>query len=336
MTMKTVFYAWQSQRPNKCNRSLIEEALKRALKELSQDEKDPVEFEIEQDARGVLGSPEISSTILQKIDNCSAFIADVTPVGSLIDGKSTPNPNVLFELGFAWHKMGENRIILVLNDSYGSPEDLPFDISKRCLVRYRFDLDSPDGPGNARTNLTNQFKHLLSAMWHADQVRPLRDSGLSDIDIALFRSVYAKMIEDDSPVCEYEAILKMGQSLVIDEEGVNDAVQMIADAGLWGASAVMGPHRYSHVSSQVMGMERYCEAFLPGYHSLRDEIARKVVEGTNNSKALAKNLDKPEVLVEHVLELFETNDYIRISKNAAGIQVFELKPKLRRLFGSQQ
>lgn len=328
--MKTVFYAWQSQLQNKSNRTLIEEALSQALKKLSQEKRDPVEFEIDQDTRGALGSQEISSTILQKINNCSVFVADITPVGTLKDGKLTPNPNVLFELGFAWHRLGENRVILVLNDAYGSPEDLPFDISKRCLVRYRFDPASTDGSGNVRTGLSIQFMRILSAMWHDDQLLPLRAHGLNNIDIALFKAVYAKILENDEPICDYELILQMGQNLGLDEEGVNDSVQLIADADLWGAAAVMGRHRYSHVGVRTLGMDSYCQAFLPGYPSLQDEIARKVVEGTS-SKELSKALGRPEMLIEHILELLESNDYIRTSKSTGGVRVFELKPKLKRL-----
>ena len=62
MATKTIFYAWQAQRPPKCNRNLIEDALKRALKELSQDQEEPVEFELDQDAQGVTGALDISTT----------------------------------------------------------------------------------------------------------------------------------------------------------------------------------------------------------------------------------------------------------------------------------
>src|SRR5262245_19478972 len=105
MATKTVFYAWQAQLPGACNRSLIKEALDRALEELAQDKKEPVEFALDQDAWGMPGSPDISATILQKIENCSIFVADITPVGTLRNGKKTPNPNVLFELGYAWRKL---------------------------------------------------------------------------------------------------------------------------------------------------------------------------------------------------------------------------------------
>ena len=96
---KTVFYAWQDQLPRKGNRNLIEDALERSIRDLATDETGAIEATLEQDARGAVGAVEISATLLNKINNASCFVADVTPVGRLRDGRPTPNPNVLFELG---------------------------------------------------------------------------------------------------------------------------------------------------------------------------------------------------------------------------------------------
>ena len=234
--MKTIFYAWQAQRPSKCNRSLIEDALERALRELAQDQEEPVEFALDQDAQGVTGALDISTTILRKIETCTIFVADITPVGSLINGKATPNPNVLFELGYAWHKLGESHIILVLNEAFGVPEDLPFDISKRSLVRYHRNAEAEDGPGNVRSALMGRFRSLIAVMARADHLRPLRERDMTETDIALFEAVYAKMLEAETGHLNYEVVLQLGNSLGLDEEGVIDATQMLLGLGLWEAS----------------------------------------------------------------------------------------------------
>jgi hypothetical protein len=41
--------------------------------------------------------PPIFDTILKKIDGAGIFLADVTFVGTRLDGSPTPNPNVLIE-----------------------------------------------------------------------------------------------------------------------------------------------------------------------------------------------------------------------------------------------
>ena len=327
---KTIFYAWQAQRPDKCNRYLIEEALERTFRELADDDQTPVQFTLDQDARGALGSPEISTTILRKIENCNIFVADVTPVGTLINGRPTPNPNVLFELGSAWHTIGENRIILVLNDAFGAPEDLPFDISKRALVRYR--LDDPARVADARNNLAARFRTLILSMARDDHLRPLREAGLSETDIRLFTAIYSKMLEEDGDMCGYDLLLQVGAGFGLVEQDVNDATQMLTDNGFWRADPVAGPHRFSHVLATKRGLELYCKAHWPSYSSLPDEVGRRIVDGMCNSGEIAEALHQPKIVIEHLLKLLEDNDFVRLLHSNAGAQVFDVKPKLKRLF----
>ena len=63
--------------------------------------------EFDAGVEGVSGSPDISSTILTKIDKCGIFFGDLTLVTSYETEedqprtKRSPNPNVFFELGYA-------------------------------------------------------------------------------------------------------------------------------------------------------------------------------------------------------------------------------------------
>ena len=99
--MTTIFFSWQSDLPNKTNRNLIENSIKLALKKMNQDSPYSLITEIDRDTKGVLGSPDIVDSILTKIDKCGLFIADISIINSSLNGKRTPNPNVLFELGYA-------------------------------------------------------------------------------------------------------------------------------------------------------------------------------------------------------------------------------------------
>ena len=111
----TVFYSWQSDLPNSTNRSLIETALEKAAKAISQDETISVEPVIDRDTQGVPGSPDIARTILQKIDRADAFVCDVSIINPQSASRKTPNPNVLLELGYAVKSMGETPIVTHLS-----------------------------------------------------------------------------------------------------------------------------------------------------------------------------------------------------------------------------
>jgi len=131
-----VFYSWQSDLPNKLNRGFIQDALEAAAKAIRTDDTLEVEPVIDRDTSGVPGSPDIAQTILAKIDQAQVFVCDVSIVNAGELNRVTPNPNVLIELGYAIKVMGLDRIILVMNTSFGKPEQLPFDLRSKRVLTY--------------------------------------------------------------------------------------------------------------------------------------------------------------------------------------------------------
>jgi hypothetical protein len=161
----TIFFSWQSDLPE--TRSVISWALERAAKNLRRDGSVEEAVRVDQDTDGVAGWPEIASTILDKIERCGVFVADITPInGRVSNSRVTPNPNVMLELGYALAKgMGRLRIICVLNAAYLPNQDLkelPFDVrGSRPLV---FELQDPADRGAvkgeedaARTTVRNDL-----------------------------------------------------------------------------------------------------------------------------------------------------------------------------------
>src|SRR6266699_1291017 len=136
-----VFYSWQSDLPNKTNRSFIEEALEKAAKAIRDDDSIQVEPVIDRDTVGVPGSPNISETIFGKIDQAQVFVCDISIINQ---DAIAQNPDVLVELGYALKTLGAKRIILVFNAAYGKPEQLPFDLRPRRVTTYRMPSDSQD------------------------------------------------------------------------------------------------------------------------------------------------------------------------------------------------
>src|SRR6185503_1535671 len=99
---------------------------------------------IDRDTVGVPGSPDIATTILQKIEKAAVFVCDVSFINQGTDARQTPNPNVLLELGYALKALGPNRVVMVLNTNFGGPELLPFDLRMRRAVTYDMAEQSDD------------------------------------------------------------------------------------------------------------------------------------------------------------------------------------------------
>mgnify|MGYP003864197605 CR=1 FL=1 len=96
---RVIFYSWQSDLPNPTNRGFIQDALENVATAIASDNTVAVEPVVDRDTQGVAGAPDIASTIFAKITAADVFVADISIISHPKDGRATPNPNVLIELG---------------------------------------------------------------------------------------------------------------------------------------------------------------------------------------------------------------------------------------------
>lgn len=136
----TIFYSWQSDKPD------VKKAIFKELKNVKDIlANDGIELTIEQDTSGRIGTKNIDEEVLRKIRNCDVFIADVTPICKIdTDGDShkhaklIPNPNVMYECGYALSQKGLDRMILVASLEDGENQSLlPFDINHNTITNIR-------------------------------------------------------------------------------------------------------------------------------------------------------------------------------------------------------
>lgn len=165
-----IFYSWQSDLPNNTNRGFIEDALEKAVKAIRKDNTITVEPVIDRDTEGVPGSPNIAETILQKIAEADIFVADVSiinspPKGTAITEKYrfTPNPNVLFELGYALAKLGPNRVLLIKNTALADTNALPFDLKLYRLISYNC-LKEQEDKASERDGLAKRLEKAIKTI----------------------------------------------------------------------------------------------------------------------------------------------------------------------------
>ena len=181
----TIFYSWQSDLPNATNRGFIGTALTKVKDVLQRDETVTVEPVIDRDTSGVPGSPDIALTIFGKIDSCQLFVGDVSIINRGQEGRKTPNPNVLVELGYALKSLGPERVILVMNTAYGGPEDLPFDLKMRRIVSYNMPQEVNERSTERRAleqRLTAAVRAIIEH--HEQTAAPPVPTGLSLVERA--------------------------------------------------------------------------------------------------------------------------------------------------------
>jgi hypothetical protein len=189
----TVFYSWQSDLPNPTNRSFIQTVLEAAIKTIRMDESIQVEPVVDRGTDGVPGSPDISSTILRKIDQARIFVCDVSIInqGSHDETRLTPNPNVLIELGYALKAVGKHRIIMVMNRAFGTAEQLPFDLRHKRVLSYNAPKGTPE-LASERKKLQGALEYCLRDILLAPLQDPEGDIA-QEIEIAAHGRWQAKV-----------------------------------------------------------------------------------------------------------------------------------------------
>lgn len=175
-----IFYSWQSDLPNKTNRSFIEKCIKKAIKNCSVKIPSGLVLNYDRDTQGKTGSPDIAKTIIDKISKSDIFICDISIINQDYSGRKCPNPNVLFELGYAVKLLGWERIICLFNTLTGDLLELPFDINHQRMLQYNPDIK------DTTQILSSQISDAIIKMYSEGQLyNPKKDYVKGKIDYCI-------------------------------------------------------------------------------------------------------------------------------------------------------
>lgn len=244
MTQSTIFYSWQSELPNATNRGFIERALERAVGALHADESIEVEPVIDRDTAGVPGAPNIGATIFEKIEGADVFVCDVSlvfQIGETDLGKRTtavrnsPNPNVLFEAGYALKCLGPERMIFIANAAYGSPEQLPFDLRFRRILTYHASPDDSERSGERR-RLEGALLKALQAIYELPRT-PRSVEEVPPPAVSLDEGLYA-YVNGSALVRRYDQALASMYGLPLKSEYGSDFVWLKEQFAFFGITNV--------------------------------------------------------------------------------------------------
>jgi hypothetical protein len=162
-TSLTVFYSWQSDLPRETNQRAISSCIKTAFISIEENN-ETITLNYDEATRGEPGSPDIPSTIFNKISAADIFLCDITTINhSESTKRKTSNPNVLIELGYAISILGWERIIMVFNKNFGDFEsELPFDLEKRRLTSFTIkDKTDKGGKSDLILKLTTDIETII-------------------------------------------------------------------------------------------------------------------------------------------------------------------------------
>ena len=261
-----IFYSWQSDLPSATNREFIEDALERAVRSIRADDSIQVEPRIDRDAQDIVGSPDISGTILEKIDKASIFVCDVSIINrDADDPRKMPNPNVLFELGYAIKTMGSSRVILVQNIAFGGPDLLPFDLKMKRVLSY--DLAPQNEKAQARAELQVALEQVIRMI--IPQVEQ-ENQNQKSVDREILVKQWQKLLGDPNSRAQLADLL---------QTTTDEVWETLQAASLFDyKTAVTQEEFLRRVEAVETLMQPLAEIFAESYRWGQDEQARPFVQ----------------------------------------------------------
>lgn len=267
----TIFYAWQSDSPNGCNWSFIQNAIEKAIKRINKNVQLELAPRIDRDTKNESGTPAIADTIAEKIRASGMVVADVTLVGTtdddmtvwmvlwtwvksrfsrrltireIIQGKRLPNPNVAIEVGEAAEAIGWDRVILVMNTHYGRADDIPFDLKhRRFPIRYELSPNATDEQRRiVKEELVKNLEKAILDAAAAEHRQVQKAISRLDIDCLLIISMLrnASFFRD---IAQDQAMLNAVQH-IIDVPRFHTAIRRLLDLGLIYTDVVAPKYAY--------------------------------------------------------------------------------------------
>ncbi|MCI2230396.1 hypothetical protein MC378_14550 [Polaribacter sp. MSW13] len=172
---------------DKYGKGFIQKAIEIAIQKLKDEN---IEVTLDFGFRKTPGTPLLIDEMLKKSTESDMVIVDLTFTSAkewldaeLLEEDAThswlgvpkgkrklsPNPNVLLETGYAWAKKGTYRTLAVMNDAFGSPEELPVDlIGFRWGITYNLNETNYDTRKAVRKELANDLYNAIKDAINAE------------------------------------------------------------------------------------------------------------------------------------------------------------------------
>lgn len=224
-----IFYSWQSDLPGNQTRYLIQDSIDSVVKSM----RDTSEIIADRDTKGEFGTPDIAQTIFSKIDECDIFVADVSIInkyysineeGNPTDEiKTTPNPNVLLELGYAAHALGWENVICIINVDFGLREELPFDIKQRRVTSYSL-------KDKKRSEVRKELRDIImSTVMNIQENGKRAKSGFSNLIVGSYDIELKSMIKQLVPydIAKSESYRNKREELLSKSRGIIETISTI-------------------------------------------------------------------------------------------------------------
>ncbi|MCJ8352352.1 toll/interleukin-1 receptor domain-containing protein [Moritella sp.] len=196
-------------------------------------------------------------------------------------------------------------------------------------------------------NYESNFKRIISSIFGATDkpalgTAPAHTSsvyheigGLTKADNLVLKESCEYIIENDDIMVKPESLFGDGDILGFSRSEIKDCIEVLEQHGYLDVSRYLGGggDNYScRYRVTTYGLDNYAKSYIPDYSATLDKVISLIVnEDINNNTAIQEKTNKSIVIINHILDVLESNGHVKLSKTMGGmVQVYNVSVSLRR------
>ena len=126
------------------------------------------------------------------------------------------------------------------------------------------------------------------------------------------------------------------QKIDIHEDEFYESLDILDSRGYIEADRRVGSRNMHDFKITLFGYEEYAEAYIDNYSSIIESVGAEIVNlNARQSKAISNTINQPLMLVNHILEMFESRNFVQISRmvgdgDGSNLRIYSVSPELKR------
>ena len=156
---------------------------------------------------------------------------------------------------------------------------------------------------------------------------------LSKIDSIIFETACKIYLERNIPLIETHILLNSLDNTDISREEIFESLEILdSNKYIEVHRELGGPIPFPFFSITTYGLDLFAQNNIENYKQIKNEICLCILnENLILSQDIAKKIDVPVALVEHILTILEDRGLIQTSKIDEQKEVHDVSPRLRRM-----
>lgn len=197
-------------------------------------------------------------------------------------------------------------------------------------------------------NYDNSFKRVLSSIFGITDKPAIGNAptfisshyheigGLTKADNLVLKESCQYVIENDAVLIHPESLFGDGEKLGFSRAEIRDCIEILEKNGYLDVSSSVGGgggvNYGCHYKITTNGLDNYAKSYIPDYSETLDKVVSLIVnEGANSNSAIQEKFNKPIIIINHILNVLESNCHVKLSKSVSGIiHIFSVSASLRR------